>query len=300
MRLNDIDLNLMKFFVGVAEEKSFTLAAKKLFVEQSAVSKAIKRFEEGVGVSLFLRNKRHVQLTSKGESLYYLAKNILLSSEEFLKVAQDKGNELSGALKFGAESPLSYMFMPKGISKISKSYPKLWPMMFTGVTSDIVRRVKERELEFAFLLYEANRHTELIYKEIGLCTFRVVSATKINPSSLNSFIGSREVNEQIAFNLPTYDKLKKLNKSLSMKYSANDINAYKELILEGMGIGLLPELLIKEDLKNKKLKVLYPDMRLQFPIYAVFHGSYPLSLEANSFIESMKEQVRNLGYSAKA
>ena len=140
MRLNDFDLNLLKYFVMVAEEKSFTTAAKKLFVEQSAVSKAIKRFEDVVEVSLFLRNKRHVQLTSKGERLYYLAKNILQSSDEFLKVTQDKENELSGTLKFGAESPLSFMFMPTVMSQMSKIYPNLWPMMFTGVTTDIIRR----------------------------------------------------------------------------------------------------------------------------------------------------------------
>ena len=69
MGLNKLDLNLLKTFVGVAEEESFTRAAKKLFIEQSAVSKAIKRLEVEIGATLFLRTKRRVQLTTKGAGL---------------------------------------------------------------------------------------------------------------------------------------------------------------------------------------------------------------------------------------
>ena len=68
MRLNNLDLNLIKTFVFVAEEKSFTKAAKRLFIEQSSVSKAIKRFEDEIGATLFLRTKKYVELTSKDSS----------------------------------------------------------------------------------------------------------------------------------------------------------------------------------------------------------------------------------------
>ena len=291
MGINNLDLNLLKTFVRVAEEKSFTKAAKALFIEQSSVSKAIKRLEDEMGTSLFLRTKRRVQLTTKGAGLLSLSRSILQSSEDLLRFAQDKESELSGTLKFGAVSPYSFLLMPDVISQISKDYPKLWPMMFTGIVDDLVQRVKKRELEFAFLGYEGDRVKELEYKELGVCQYRIVASTKISPDAMNSFIGSREINDQNSPKLPTFEKLKKINKDITIKYSANDMMAYKALVLNGLGIGLLPEALVNNELRQKKLKALYPAIKLAFPVSVIHHGSYPLSLEALRMIDLFKEKV---------
>ena len=291
MGLNNLDLNLLKTFVWVAEEKSFTKAAKKLFTEQSSVSKAIKRLEREIGTALFLRTKRRVQLTTKGMGLLPIAKSILHSSENLLRYASDKENELSGTLKFGAVSPISFLLMPEVISKITENYPRLWPMMFTGITDDTVQRVKERKIEFAFLDYEGNRIKDLEYKELGHWQFRIVASTKINTDAMNSFIGSREIHDDQSPKLPTFEKIKKINKDIRIKYSANDMMAYKSLILSGLGIGLMPEIFVREEIKQKKLKILYPEITLRFPIFVAHHGSYPLTLEALRMIEVFSKKL---------
>jgi len=291
MRLSDLDLNLLKVFVLVAEEKGFSKAAKRLFIEQSAVSKAIKRLEESLGAALFLRTKRRVELTTRGTSLLPLARQVLQSSEDLINLAQDKGSELSGTLRFGAVSPLSFIFMPDVISQISKDYPRVWPMMFTGIGDDLSQRVKRRELEFVFLGYEGTRLKELEYRQLGYCKYKIVVSPRIEKEALNSFIGSREIHDQANAKLPTFEKLKKLNKCLQIKYSANDFMAYKALVLRGLGIGLLPEILVKEEVAKNKLKVLYPDMVLSFPVHVIHHGSYRLNLEASRTIEVFKTQL---------
>ena len=291
MGLNNLDLNLLKTFVWVAEEKSFTKAAKKLFTEQSSVSKAIKRLEREIGTALFLRTKRRVQLTTKGMGLLPIAKSILHSSENLLRYASDKENELSGTLKFGAVSPISFLLMPEVISKITENYPRLWPMMFTGITDDTVQRVKERKIEFAFLDYEGNRIKDLEYKELGHWQFRIVASTKINTDAMNSFIGSREIHDDQSPKLPTFEKIKKINKDIRIKYSANDKMEYKSLILSGLVIGLMQEIFVREEIKQKKLKILYPEITLRFPIFVAHHGSYPLTLEALRMIEVFSKKL---------
>lgn len=291
MRLNDLDLNLLKTFVLVAEERGFSKAAKGLFVEQSAVSKAIKRLEDKIGTSLFLRTKRRVELTTKGATLLPIARQVLQSSEELLKLALDKENELSGVLKFGAASPVSFLFLPEAIAQISTDYPRVWPMMFTGMVDDLTQRVRRRELEFAFLDYEGTRLKELEYKEIGNCKYKIVASTRIKREAMDSFIGSREIHDQKTPKLPTLERLKRINRRIQIKYSANDMMAYKALLLSGLGIGLLPELMIEKEVVQKKLKVLYPEMNLSFPLLVAFHGSYRLSLEAKRLIELCEAQV---------
>jgi DNA-binding transcriptional LysR family regulator len=290
MSINDFDLNLLKVFVSVAENGGFTKAAQKLFIEQPSVTRAIQRLEDDVG-PLFLRTKRRVQLTTKGSDLFVLAKNILIAGDDFLGVAKNKESELSGTIKFAAGTPISSLLMPEVISKISKEYPRLWPMMYTGITDDVVRRIKNRELEFGLLFYEGNRIAGVEYKELIQCEFKVVATPTIDKEGLNSFIGSREINESNAASLPTFSKLKKINKSLRIKYSANDLNAYREIILKGLGIGLLPEMMIRSDLQRKKLKLLYPNMQLSFPIWLVCRQGYPLSHEAQRIVSLLLDTV---------
>ncbi len=292
MRLNDLDLNLIKTFVLVAEERGFSKAAKRLFVEQSAVSKAIKRLEVNIGSTLFLRTKRHVELTTKGMTLLPIARQVLQSSEDLLSLAQDRKNELSGVLKFGAASPLSFLFLPDAISQITTDYPRIWPMMFTGLVDDLTQRTARRELEFSFLGYEGTRLKELEYREIGACRYKIVASTRIKTPMMNSFIGSREINDQNSPKLPTFDRLKRINKQIQIRYSANDLMAYKALLLKGLGIGLLPELFIQKEIAQKKLKVLYPEMNLLFPMFAIHHGGYKLSPEAERMIEICKTKFR--------
>ena len=179
MSINSFDLNLLKTFVAVADSGSFTKAAQKLFIEQPSVSRAIQRLEDDVG-TLFLRTKRRVQLTAKGTDLLILAKNILSASDDFLNVARNQEGELSGTIKFGAASPISSLFMPDVIQRISDEYPQVWTMMYTGVTDDIIRRIKFGELEFGLFLYEGNHVTGLDYKELVQCKFNIVASPQID------------------------------------------------------------------------------------------------------------------------
>jgi DNA-binding transcriptional LysR family regulator len=291
MGINDFDLNLLKVFVSVAENGGFTKAAQKLFIEQPSVSRAIQRLEDEIG-PLFLRTKRRVQLTTKGDELFVLAKNILIAGEDFLGTAKNKESELSGTVKFAAGTPIASLFMPEVIQRISKEYPRLWPMMYTGITDDVVRRIKNRELEFGLFFYEGQRIAGLEYKELAHCAFKIICAASIDKEAMNSFIGSREVNESNTASLPTFAKLKKINKALRIKYSANDLNAYKELLLRGLGIGLLPETMIRTELKTKKLKVLHPELQSRFPIWLVSRQGYPLSLEAQRMVSLLLDVIR--------
>ncbi len=289
MRIHNLDLNLVKAFVAVAEEGGFTRAAKKLFIEQPSVSRAIARLEKELQTRLFQRTKRRTTLTTKGEELLIVAKNILSSAGDLLDMARNKDRDLSGAIRFAAENPLSSIYFPEVIAKVSREHPNLWPMMFTGITDDAVDRIKRRELEFGVFLYEGVRRPGLEYRELAACAFKLVASRRISKSNLDSFIGSREINGGESAHLPTLESLKKLNKSIRIKYSANDIVAYHKMILKGLGIGLLPERMAREDLKRKTLKECEYGLKLDFPIWLVSRRGFPLSLEGKRIVELFLE-----------
>jgi DNA-binding transcriptional LysR family regulator len=77
-----LQLRQLRYFVAVAEELSFTRAARRLFMTQQPLSEAIKKLEEEIGVPLFERSTRKVELTKAGESLLEEAREILARTEE--------------------------------------------------------------------------------------------------------------------------------------------------------------------------------------------------------------------------
>ena len=72
-----MDLKTLRYFVEVARQKSFTLAAEKLFVTQPTISRQIAELEEELGQVLFDRSTRHTKLTEKGLYFYRQAQSIL-------------------------------------------------------------------------------------------------------------------------------------------------------------------------------------------------------------------------------
>lgn len=99
-RLVNLDLDLVRAFVTVAEARSFTRAGERLGRSQSAVSLQMQRLEDRLGVALLSRDPRHVTLTPGGEAFLPQARRLLRVNDEI--VADLRGDDLEGEVRLGA------------------------------------------------------------------------------------------------------------------------------------------------------------------------------------------------------
>jgi DNA-binding transcriptional LysR family regulator len=97
----DADLRLLRYFIAVAEELSFTRAAACLHMSQQPLSAAIRRFEGDLGVELFRRTTRHVELTDAGRAMLEPARAALRTADDALAAARAAGRGVAGELRFG-------------------------------------------------------------------------------------------------------------------------------------------------------------------------------------------------------
>lgn len=146
-----LDLNKLQIFLIVAQEGSFSAAAERLYISQSAVSQHIKDLENGLGRELFDRGWRGVTLTSQGEILHQYARKIFELVAEAETALIDVQQLPSGKIDIGATPGLSIYLAPEWIAHFRADYPRLTVALKTGITAQIIDDVLARRIELGFI-----------------------------------------------------------------------------------------------------------------------------------------------------
>ena len=127
MRIPDLDLDLLRGFVAVAERGGFTAAGVALGLTQSAVSLKVKRLEEVLGRPVFLRTSRAVSLTREGETLLAYARRMLALNDE--AVRRMIAPAATGRLRLGVADH----FIPRNLAPMLASFARAYPELRLAV-----------------------------------------------------------------------------------------------------------------------------------------------------------------------
>ena len=122
-----MDFDVLKSFVAVAEEKSFSMAAKHLFISQQSLSKQIAKLEEELGVQLFLRS-RPLGLTTDGKLFLQTAKDILQLRQEY-EDGSSRGMGGHQVLHIGIEHTVARAILPHVLPGFLEEYPDTFLQM---------------------------------------------------------------------------------------------------------------------------------------------------------------------------
>lgn len=120
-----IQTELLKAFIEVHREGSFTKAAKKLALTQSALSQKIARLEDQLSVTLFIRENNLIELTPSGEKLLLFAKDQLEHEHDFLNQFLNNSLELSGVLRVASFSSIMSSAVIPTLSNLMRNNPKV-------------------------------------------------------------------------------------------------------------------------------------------------------------------------------
>ena len=119
-----MELRHLRYFVAVAEEKSFNKAAERLFISQPPLSRQIKQLEEEIGVTLIDRDNRPLKLTEAGDFFYDHALQIIKKSDDLRAMTFRKGS-FDNTLSIGFVSSILYGILPKVIARFREVYPNI-------------------------------------------------------------------------------------------------------------------------------------------------------------------------------
>ena len=153
----------LKTFVSVARHRSFTRAARELFITQPAVTRHIKELEAQAGTTLFDRSGGGIALTKAGEAMLFHAEKILDSYRRMQFDMNLLTGNFSGELRLGASSTIAQYVLPPCLARFSTRYPEIRLTLDTGNSRQMVQALFSRSIDLALVEGEA-RHAGIRYE----------------------------------------------------------------------------------------------------------------------------------------
>lgn len=139
-----MELRTLKYFLAAASELNITHAAKKLNISQPPLSRQLAQLEEELGVCLFIRGKRRLQLTEEGKYLVQQAEHILSMAEHTeQQLALMKNQAVKGTLFLAVTETCSVSILPSVLPDFKIHYPQIRYDIWCGNSSDVCRRIEE-------------------------------------------------------------------------------------------------------------------------------------------------------------
>lgn len=146
-----MELQQLRYAVAIAEEQSFTRAAQRCFVVQSALSRQIKSLESELGVRLFARTSRKVKVTPAGEAFVKQARLCLQAAERAKASAAAAHGQIRGSLTIGVIPTVTAVDIAAVLGAFRRSYPEVGVHVRTGGSDEFLRRIAAGQLDVGVL-----------------------------------------------------------------------------------------------------------------------------------------------------
>jgi LysR family cyn operon transcriptional activator len=172
-----MELFQLRYFVTLADFLHFTKASEACFVTQSGLSQQIKKLEEELGMPLFLRTGKKVQLTEAGSVFLKHAKRVMDDVESGKQAIDDLNNLIGGELRIGVTYIFGLLVLPV-VELFAKKYPDLKLIVEYGATEPLQNKLLQNELDLVLVI--SNNEIELPMRKIPLFTSKLVMAVSKN------------------------------------------------------------------------------------------------------------------------
>lgn len=287
-------LRHLKIFVSVCKENSITLAAKKLYISQPAVSNVIKELESYYGTQLFERISKKLYLTEAGKIILNYALHINSLFEEL--EATIRSSSTIGILRIGSSITIGTHLMPYYIKEFSLRYPDIETLV-TIDSSDIIEKlILENELDFA--LIEGIVHSEHIISKDFINDELVVICDLENPLLKKEVISVEDLSTQKFLmrekNSGTRELAESIlllhNISLKPIWESSSTEAIINGVSQGIGISILPLQLVQDFIDRDKIcKLEVHGLKFNRQYHIIYHKNKFLTPPSLEFIRLCSE-----------
>lgn len=245
---NHIDIDKYNTFMKIVKLGSFTKDSQELGYTQAAVSHIINTLEKNWNMTLLLRDRSDVRLTSQASKLLPLLKNICLANQELLNEIAEIHGLTSGIIRIGSLNSIAVHLLPKIIKKFNFEYPNIDFDIKIGIYKEVEELVESGQVDFGFtriptaqnlnnISLGTDRLLVILPEQHHLTKYEKIPIEKI---SNEIFLTLEEGQENETLNL-----FSKFNIWPKVKFVSKDDYAIISMVESELGISILPELVLQ-------------------------------------------------------
>lgn len=241
-----MNLNELRYAVAVAQMRNFRRAAEKCFVTQPALSLAIQKLEDELGVQLFERSRTEVTLTPIGARIVEQAQRVLEEAGRIPEIAKQGRDQLAGTLKLGAIYTVAPYLLPELIPILHRKAPQMPLEVVENLTSQLDVMLRDGRIDVAIIALPfdvPNVTTLALYDE----AFAVVVPTEHAWAKRASIRAEELTTEKVlmlasghCFSNQVVEACPELQKEGREILQGNSLETIRNMVASGLGITVLP------------------------------------------------------------
>lgn len=290
-------IETLKVFCDLAETGSFSLAASKNFITQSAVSQQIRSLEERYGRELIERSKGHARLTQAGEVLYEAGKEIVHRYREIENNLQSLARSVAGTVRVGTVYSVGLYELSAPLKKYLRTFPDVTVHLEYTRANKIYEDVSRGEIDLGIVAYPNKRPQLLVvpFREdrlVLICSpqhpfahFQRVSIKKLHGEKFVGF--ERDVATRRALDRVFRQHGIKVQYIMEM----DNIETIKRVVEVSSGLSIVPEPAITQEVKNDTLRAIqFSDEPLMRPLGILLKRGRRFTPAVQEFIDFLKDK----------
>ncbi|MEV0282580.1 MULTISPECIES: LysR family transcriptional regulator [unclassified Kribbella] len=294
-----MDSRQLEYFVAVAEELSFTRAARRLFTVQSTVSAAVRALEADLKTTLFDRSTRRVTLSTAGQALLPEAKAALEALDRARAAVEEVSTGLRGNIRIGTMTRIGLVDLAELLGAFNRKYPLVDVQVTTSPSgsSGLADDVRHGRLDLALVGLAKPDLVGLEVREIGAVPF-VVLLPSSHPLAgrseirLGELAGERFVDMLGGFgNRRTVDRVfDNAGIQRRVQVEVPDVTAVPDYVRAGLGVAVVPNLEGAELPGVTRLPIAGADLR--WTLSAITMGGRRPSRAVTALLDLMSDSIR--------
>jgi len=261
-------LQQLRILKAIASEKSFTQAAKILFVSQPSVSKQIKTLEDRLNISLINRENTSISLTEAGKLFLRYSERILSLCEESCRALNDLQVGDRGQLIVGASQTIGTYLMPRILALFAQNHPQMNIQVHVDSTRIIAKNVVKGEIDIAVVGGNIPKDLQNNLKvESFVNDELILIIPKSHPFALKKNIKKNDLYHLNFITLDSNSTIRKLiddilnqnhirTKQLNIIMQLNSIEAIKTAVSLGLGAAFISSSAIEKEIELKTIEII--------------------------------------------
>ncbi|GGT80345.1 LysR family transcriptional regulator [Streptomyces lateritius] len=271
-----MELQQMRYVLAVAETNSFTRAAERCMVVQSALSHQIARLERELGARLFERTSRRVRLTPAGAAFLPAARQCLDAAERAAAEVAAAVGEVRGRLSVGLIPTVAAVDIPSALRDFRRAYPNVRIGLRVGASEELVEQVREGAVELAFLgLPTTSRPHGVAAHELAHDRLVAVVAPD-HPLAGEAAVDLHRLSSEVFVDLPagtagrvqSDQAFSAAGLSRDVAFEVTNADFLARLVGQGLGIAMLPSAYVRQLSGVTTIEVTDAPARVEYVIWS--------------------------------